>query len=286
MVRGSLVSRRVGTLAEYVDVVSEAVERWSGEDWYPTLWFRGHRNSDWRLEAKWRRAADTLDDGAAWVSEERLHRSIIARAEHLMVPIPRTPWEWVYALQHYGAPTRLLDWTESSLIGLYFAIADWRAERRRPETPVVWMLEPHWLLSPGNLASAPRIPTPPFDELTYQSSDVALLAALKQLFGDDVERERDLPCPIQPPELTPRIRAQLGRFVLFPDGPAPPLDEVAARLEDPRLMLVEVEPDEGVVERMKQQLGEAGITRAALFPELEVLCSVQTSYLFPGFAES
>ena len=55
--------------------------------------------------------------------------------------LPENEKGWYFLMQHYGAPTRLLDWTDGALLALYFAIR----ELTRPRPAAVWVLHPAWL---------------------------------------------------------------------------------------------------------------------------------------------
>ncbi|WP_096199683.1 FRG domain-containing protein [Bacillus sp. FJAT-45350] len=50
-------------------------------------------------------------------------------------------WELLYLMRHYGVKTRLLDWSESFAVALYFATKGWDGENECS----IWLLDPHRL---------------------------------------------------------------------------------------------------------------------------------------------
>lgn len=57
-------------------------------------------------------------------AEDEIHEDSVKRAPNSTEHQPANGWEWCFVMQHYAAPTRLLDLTESPYLELYFAVRD------------------------------------------------------------------------------------------------------------------------------------------------------------------
>ena len=55
------------------------------------------------------------------------------------VPLFNEVLDWLALMQHYGAPTRLLDWTRSPYVALYFAL------EKADKESAVWAINREWL---------------------------------------------------------------------------------------------------------------------------------------------
>lgn len=81
--------------------------------------FRGHRDADWQLiPTVLRLPVEALASNAEETIFNEFKRLSLPYLRHF----PTNDWEWLALAQHHGLPTRLLDWTQSSLTALFFAL--------------------------------------------------------------------------------------------------------------------------------------------------------------------
>jgi hypothetical protein len=100
----------------------------------PSYLFRGQSNAAWDLRPSFLRDLPPDISYKAALETEKLAKDRFASQVHLHLPhwwLPPVPKlaEWWALMQHYSAPTRLLDWTSSPYAATYFAVNDnWDAD--------------------------------------------------------------------------------------------------------------------------------------------------------------
>lgn len=97
--------------------------------------YRGQAN-DWPLRPR-------LFRNEAWDELRKLGQDLMRcfeeRCLHLLPSSPAGKYDMMSLAQHYGLPTRLLDWSGNPLMALFFAV-----EPLAPKCPMVWIFDaPH-----------------------------------------------------------------------------------------------------------------------------------------------
>src|SRR5712664_980055 len=177
-------------------------------------------------------------------------------------------------MQHFGAPKRLLDWTDGSLIGMYFAVKPQDHFR----DSAVWMLDPVWF----NVEVLNER-----DESNY--AEGVLLPDWKEVepwFPEPFEQVLDVnyPVAIDPPHVARRISVQRSRFTVHGKSKRG-LDVLAGKMSKPRLVKFVI-PNR-VRNEILKDLSTCGIVETSVFPDLEGLSrELETKWTQLGFASS
>jgi hypothetical protein len=256
----------ISTLYCFVERVLQIRDTWDDDTARDSeLWFRGVK-----------RASLSLLPGAYWRSqcaEGSLFLSFKAAAPSYVHARPSTDWEWYFLAQHYGLPTRLLDWTESPLTALYFALteSDGRcADAATDDPPGVWVMDPNELnraahgLSEGYL----YVPTD-VGQLQYwlpaRCGRGIPTHVIHEPPGDFADNSK--PIAIYPTRYNPRVVAQRGAFTVHGSDESP--IDVSFRAycgaDVPPIECIRIDPT--ACSRLLRDLSAIGVNRTGLFPE-------------------
>jgi hypothetical protein len=252
----------ITSLAEYLRRLKELSSKWGLDDQNKpyhereTLWLRGHHDSRWRLTPKLYRKEFRDAD------ENEIRIEFQSRALQLIQGrVPTDKWEWYFLMQHYGAPTRLLDWTDNPLVALYFALAD----HSGISDAAVWALNPWWLNRQLRKDIA-GVMLPDWHEAK------PYLRELEDAFTGGPITTTALPAAIDPPHVDRRLAAQSSRFVIF--GKTRDLMQTKAarsRLKKKRHVEMLTIPRNAIAD-IQAELYFCGVTHSLVFPDLKGLC--------------
>lgn len=249
------------SLPEYLSLV-EGLQQNTNQ----SLWYRGCGRGCYVLAPSLYRhkSAKTPEQLA------ELERQLMTRFRQRSLPYHSRSlsddWDTLFFMQHYGIPTRLLDWTENPLTALHFALmgalyevsATGNITYKEPAT--VWILDPvSW-----NRHS-----------LSHQSFDGGVLAPGDEPLkgyrpSPNFSGMNNYPVALYGAHNSPRIVAQQGVFTIFGQNTIP-MEQVYGQEKFPTDCLVRVTLKISVIKKMRISLLNHGVTESVVFPDLEGL---------------
>jgi hypothetical protein len=98
----------ITSVGELINILKADNSAYDGD-----IWYRGQSNFDWTLSPGLLRLKNAPSEGTLLT---RFKQS----AAMLINMHPKDDFDWLFLMQHYGVPTRLLDWTEKSANSIIF----------------------------------------------------------------------------------------------------------------------------------------------------------------------
>ena len=169
---------------------------------------------------------------------------------------------WLFLMQHHGAPTRILDWTKSALIALYFVVSEHQLEDGE-----LWAMYPIALNEHSGFHGIP-LPNHPilhYFTLEARSDPKKLIKLIEKLGLPEIPTH---PLAVEPPMNFPRMVAQLSTFTMHPVPK--PGNSIPELLPDEKHLVRYIIPSASK-EKLRRDLAALGVTHGTLFPDLDSL---------------
>jgi len=222
------------------------------------VWWRGQNDFKWKLEPSvFRDEFKDYDEKSGIL--RFMHK---AQSRHSSVPPISEKQNWLFLMQHYGLPTRLLDWTESPLIACYFA-----TEPEYNEVDgAIYALSPYSLnkMQSGNNH---RELLAPYDAPANE--------IIESVFNKNLASPQKI-VAIRPVEVDIRLLIQISVFTLHGHS------NLLERIPGAENFIVKIKIPKGSKKNLREQLKHLGIRTSNIFPDLDHLAREIKSVKFKG----
>ncbi len=205
------------------------------------IWYRGHWNYSHYLLPSLLRYSNGID------KEQRLFHTFRRFADKVFKS-RESDWETLFDMQHYHIPTRLLDWTESFGIAMYFA-AYYNNLKKSKEDAAIYLLDPLKLNKVSGKSEVLKIPRQE-NEFSYSG-----------IYWDYKPFKANAPIAIEPVFKNDRIVAQRGTFTVHDDDIAPIEDKFPQAIKKVRL-------ENDAIKAAIEFLDLANLNEYSVFPDL------------------
>jgi hypothetical protein len=255
----------VRSIPELMSMAVRLRNEWCPQEpsWGP--WFRGHTSAAWGLSPKLYRYGSPKR--GIRIVEDEIRQEFIMRAPSLTDRGPQNTWEWYFAMQHSGAPTRLLDWTEGVLIAAYFAVRDNQGE----DDAAVWAIDPWWL---NKRVVGEREVVPPGAEIGIARSDAERYTPwLPDRYS--VATLPGLPVAVYPTHTVRRISTQRSCFTIHGSD----MSGLETLAQEANTRLVKIILPQTEIPNIREELLISGVDEVTIFPDLDGLGRYLTTVL-------
>lgn len=221
--------------------------------------YRGMANADFRMVTSLRRNCRELQRAL----EPAILKNFAKYAVMEDPTIAQSVWRQMFLGQHHGLPTRLLDWTQSALVALHFAVSEDNLAKMEEHDCMVWrtdIKELHALLPPKYQEIMARSKASVFsvDMLGEAAADIA---AYDRDMGD-----RSM-VVIEPPSIDSRIVNQYSFFSVTPMD----MDDVEGFLDKYTQNTVKYVIDRRLRWRVRDMLDQLNVSERLVYPGLDGL---------------
>jgi len=218
------------SLEEFINIINRVSNSES------MVWYRGQPNADYQLKPnKLRQKRQIKPNG----EDEKIIQKYTKEVEFITPSfekalsefkrkayghfnkLPENDFQWMFIMQHYGAPTKLLDWTTNALVSLYFAIPEIDSDgsfRHFSDESEEYLKE---FLRTGYSkgGSAVYIINPrKINEISHGINEVIDVNSNPEKWSNyiypDYSVESSFPICVSAPYIDDRIRSQSGTFTL------------------------------------------------------------------------
>jgi hypothetical protein len=253
--------------------------------------FRGHRDSEWNLSSSFEREFEKFPQCQMIEGAERYSIDFFKKRVHLhdigIRKDSKLP-DILSCMQHYGCPTRLIDFTESFYIATYFAVCDPNSKASQYS---VWAINNAILnLKAREMAAA-----------YFKSQDVEPDVKLKELVYQLLTFKPNGVLPIEVDNISRRMSLQRGILLaqtniresfinnlcsMFKIGTKPEIIcfEDFVKINSPilnsKVYIIKFNFNDKYIQNIRNELLRLNITSESLFPDLYGLAKFSVEHLF------
>ena len=251
--------KTIKTLKEYIEFIEDNIPKSASK----ILWFRGSGKLNYNLSPSLHRHP-SINTPEKIID---LEQSIMIRFNQRSVPFLNNPldkrneWEVLFFMQHYGVPTRLLDWSENPYIALYFALTSAVKENNiYTENICVWVLDP--ILWNRQVLS----------HLSYNGGILTIEDEQAKSYKPNtpISLIPSKPIAIFGTHNSPRIVAQRGAFTCF-GKELSPMEDLFVKDKFPNESLRKIVIEKDDIDQILISLLSIGFTDSVVFPDLDGL---------------